>query len=437
MKLTGEQSKKLQDALLDAFRQQGELEQCVKFHLNVNLGHVAGGKNLAEVIFHLIDWADSSGRVEELLNAALTQKPGNQLLKAVAAELFPAREENPAPGPAAPSVSAVSISHKKITRRWVWGSAVLLLALLLVVFLAHLTGPPAASSKNHAQPQASGNSKAQPSLAPKSVDGTPEIWIPGGAFVMGSDPSEIDMLWDRFKWEPSQKPPQQDESPAHPVQVDGFWLYQHEVTVAQYRAYCAATQIKMPPAPDGGWHETHPMVNITWEEAKAYCDWLSQRSGKHYRLPSEAEWEYAARGGKTGLNGQARTLFVWGDELPQGNARVGNLADTTLTPDRHYFPAYTDGYRNTAPVGSFQANGYQLHDMAGNVWEWCGDWYAADYYRKREPVNPRGPANGDHRVIRGGSWYYYTPPYLRLSSRARRDPDHRADDVGFRPARDE
>ncbi|HKB14940.1 MAG TPA: SUMF1/EgtB/PvdO family nonheme iron enzyme, partial [Planctomycetota bacterium] len=144
---------------------------------------------------------------------------------------------------------------------------------------------------------------------------------------------------------------------------------------------------------------------------------------------------YAARGGQTGCGGRPRTVFVWGDSLPVD--RVANLADASFkkspyyNPNYHLFDGYDDGRTHTSPVGAFPPNGLGLHDMAGNVLQWCQDWYAEDYYRNSPGENPRGPRSGQRRVLRGGA-YDTTPPITRISRRLSGPPDIRHDEKGFR-----
>jgi formylglycine-generating enzyme required for sulfatase activity len=255
------------------------------------------------------------------------------------------------------------------------------------------------------------------------------VWVPQGEFVMGADTADLDALWRRFDWPAAWRAGAVDEGPGHVVELDGFWLYRHEVTVAQYRRFCAATGQPMPPAPLWGWVEDHPVVNVSWEEAAAYCRWAS------VRLPSEAEWERAARGEHTGRGGRARRAFAFGDRLPERRARVGNVPDESYGrtyPDRLRFSGYEDGFVHPAPVGSFRPTAFGLHDMAGNAQEWCADWYAP--YAPDRQVNPGGPATGKYRVCRGGSWGD-TPSQIRVSDRNRDVPTTRYDGLGFRPAR--
>ncbi|MFZ4395865.1 MAG: SUMF1/EgtB/PvdO family nonheme iron enzyme, partial [Kiritimatiellia bacterium] len=213
----------------------------------------------------------------------------------------------------------------------------------------------------------------------------------------------------------------QDELPPRKVHLDAYYMYKTEVTVAQYRKFCQATGRALPPAPRtpfswarvfGKGEDALPIVNVTWKDAKAYADWAGAA------LPTEAEWEKAARGGD-------QRVFPWGDDWSPPAGTV-NLADATFGANplrsKYFLDGYKDGFVGTAPVGSFAANPYGLCDMAGNVAEWCADWYAADYYRNAPTRNPTGPSTGVWRVVRGGSWYDGTPWTFRAASRG--DYDH-------------
>lgn len=289
------------------------------------------------------------------------------------------------------------------------------------------------------------------------------MWIPAGRFAMGSaygDPNEL---------------------PVHEVSVSAFWLDVHEVTNAEFARFVEATGYvtlaeRTPPHPEtfpaalrvpgslvftrpearvslddpGGWwtyrpgaswrhpegpgsdlagREHHPVVHVAHEDALAYARWAGKR------LPTEAEWEWAARGGL------AQAMFCWGDEATPGGAWRANVWQGE-------FPRAddgADGFVGTAPVGSFAPNGYGLFDMAGNVWEWCADWYRTDYYARSPAADPQGPERSfdpdepdePKRVVRGGSFLCCAGYCLGYRPSARRPsaPDTGACHIGFRCAK--
>ena len=166
----------------------------------------------------------------------------------------------------------------------------------------------------------------------------------------------------------------------------------------------------------------HPVVHVSHRDATAFCAWIGGR------LPTEAEWEYAARGGRGGLT------FPWGDELEPDGRHMMNVFQGTFPSDN----TCADGYAGTAPVDSFPANGFGLHNMTGNVWEWCADWFAADTYRHSPRRDPTGPADGTHRVMRGGSYLCHASycRRYRVAARSANTPDSSTGNLGFRVALD-
>ena len=214
---------------------------------------------------------------------------------------------------------------------------------------------------------------------------------PGGAFQMGCVGEKKDRYCDY------------DEK-RHRVEITKpFQMRTTEVTGAEYSVFAYRTGNTMP---SQRWPETdRPVVNVDWHEAKAYCEWTGGR------LPTEAEWEYAARGGR------ADAIYPWGDEEPDDTRAEFGVRD-------RFGPA---------PVGSYPPNGFGLHDMAGNVWEWTADWSGP--YREGEDPDPKGPGEGESKTFRGGSWYS-DPRYLRCSYRLRGEPVSWDGDVGFRCVRE-
>jgi formylglycine-generating enzyme required for sulfatase activity len=223
-------------------------------------------------------------------------------------------------------------------------------------------------------------------------DGLKYVWIPAGSFMMGCSQGDSECY--------------DDEKPAHRVTISkGFWLGQTEVIVGAYKRFASATGRGMPEAPDfnPGWsNEQMPIVNVSWEDADAYCRWSGGR------LPTEAEWEYAARAGSTGARHGPPDDIAWYD----GNSGGG-----------------------THEVGQKRHNAWNLFDMLGNVWAWVADWYDENYYRNSTQRDPPGPDGGSFRLLRGGSWSN-NPRNIRVSCRNRGRPDSGYVLVGFRCSRE-
>jgi formylglycine-generating enzyme required for sulfatase activity len=204
-----------------------------------------------------------------------------------------------------------------------------------------------------------------------------------------------------------------DEKPVRRVWVDSFELAAHQVTNANYQSFLAATGVAAPPC----WTDPDfngpgmPVVAVSWHEATAYCDWLSKMTSKRYRLPTEAEWECAARGGAE------KSLYPWGDARPES------------------LPDYAHRWKNgPEPVGLYAPNAYGLYNMGDNIHEWCADWYDAAYYEHSPERNPRGPADGVRKASRGGSWRHHIK-VSRNAARSSIPPEFQYADYGFRIAR--
>ena len=204
-----------------------------------------------------------------------------------------------------------------------------------------------------------------------------------------------------------------DEKPVHRVWVDGFELAACQVTNAEYHCFLVATNTSLPPcwAQENFDNPKMPVAAVSWHEASAYCDWLSRMTNKSYRLPTEAEWECAARGGVEG------SLYLWGDSLPES------------------LPDYANRWKNgPEPVGLYAPNVYGLFNLGDNVHEWCSDWYDAGYYKVSPERNPQGAATGTRRASRGGSWRHHIK-VSRNAARSSIPPEFQYADYGFRLAR--
>ncbi|MCX7046051.1 MAG: formylglycine-generating enzyme family protein [Candidatus Sumerlaeota bacterium] len=269
------------------------------------------------------------------------------------------------------------------------------------------------------------------------------IWISGGTFEMGSreSASELGKIFGS-KYESVFE----GEKPSHPVTLDGFWMSEAKVTVGQFRCFINDTGYKTEAEKEGkafgikdgkfveqegfSWRnlgfiqtDTHPVVNVSWNDAKAFCDWMSGKTGKAYQLPTEAQWEYACRAG-------TKTLYPWGGDEDGGKGRC-NAADQSVSrqfPDRNGF-SWDDSYVFTSPVKNFKPNAWGLYDMPGNASEWCADWYG--YYDSGRQRNPTGPVSGEYRVVRGGSWFTLAVG-CRSAARSWTRPFARQDRIGFR-----
>jgi formylglycine-generating enzyme required for sulfatase activity len=285
----------------------------------------------------------------------------------------------------------------------------------------------------------------QPELPPTILgkDGAEMVLVPAGEFMMGSAPDDITSLLRRHP--KANGAILKDELPKHRVFLEAFYIDKYEVTNARFQQFVQATGYRTQAerngggkirtgaktwadVPDATWRaprgqgssiaglEAHPVVQVSWHDAKAYCTWAGKR------LPTEAEWEKAARG-------TAGRLYPWCSEFDGTKA---NFCDRNC-PFEWKDASVDDGYRSTAPVGSYEAgkSPYGVYDMAGNVWEWVADWYDAKYYQRSPARNPQGPTSGTQVTLRGGSWLY-TAPDFRTTERAGVPPDRRNENIGLR-----
>ena len=267
------------------------------------------------------------------------------------------------------------------------------------------------------------------------------VHVPAGEFVMGSPATEAMR--------------QDDEGPQHRVALSkGVWMGRFEVTVAQFGRFAMQTGYRTTAEHAGGaWDITEslkqewkkglnwrksvynkqpeaPVVLVSWDDTQAFCKWLSEATGRVFRLPTEAEWEYACRAGSA-------SAFPWGDDMAGGEGWL-NGADRKLQskhPQWRAFP-FSDGSFAAAKSGSYRGNAWGLHDMAGNVWEWCQDWYGAGFYAASPATDPVNTQMDRGRVARGGSWLCY-PGFCRAAVRRQYVPEYTTCDLGFRVVMEE
>ncbi len=282
------------------------------------------------------------------------------------------------------------------------------------------------------------------------------VQVPAGTFQMGNARSLQRMQQLFPEYEESRLTELDDEMPVHTVWITkNFWMGQHEVTVGQFRRFIEQSGYVPESVLDGtggygydpaydpakserhdafagrdpkySWAnpgfpqgDDHPVLNVTWNDAVAMAKWLSAKEGRRYRLPTEAEWEYACNAGQS-------TLFPVGND-PVALDLTANVFDASSAKRWPQWSSYArpgnDGFPFTAPVGSFEPNSFGLYDMAGNAWEWTADWYDENYYTNSPLENPQGPATGAVKVRRGGSWHTW-PLYARCNFRNVNSPETR------------
>jgi len=238
--------------------------------------------------------------------------------------------------------------------------------------------------------------------------GMPFVFVKGGCFEMGDSTGEGDP----------------NERPVHQVCLTDFSIGTYEVTNAQFQKFRPEHRSGTSDEKDLG-GANQPVVNVSWDDAVAFAEWLSKQSGQTYRLPTEGEWEYAARAGSS----QSR---FWGNN-PDEACAYANVADMTAKKVRPNWTTFfcDDKHFVSADVGSFKPNGNGIYDMLGNVWEWCLDVYNSEAYNKLPKDNPIFQGSGEYRVMRGGGWSN-GPLGVRCSHRVGLSPDFGHHALGFR-----
>jgi formylglycine-generating enzyme required for sulfatase activity len=252
------------------------------------------------------------------------------------------------------------------------------------------------------------------------IDGLAYVWIPPGSFDMGCSAGDHDCG--------------RNEKPPHHVAIrDGFWMGQTEVTVKAYSRFASATGRFMPAEPtfsgrplNPGWRDDRqPILGVSWDDARSFCEWAQMR------LPTEAEWEYAARAGDARPRYGAPDQIAW---YANNSGRSGLDSNTLWRDDQaHYVPTLVENENGPHRVGEKAANEFGLRDILGNMWEWVSDWYDEMYYAHSPESDPQGPASGTAKVLRGGSWYNGSK-FIRASARHQNQPGARSNYNGIRCA---
>jgi serine/threonine protein kinase len=375
-----------------------------------------------------------SDRAEKILLKALAKRPEkryqtmDEFYSALASRLTAPAEirlpvesvfDLPKPFESEPFLHMPPISqpHPKSKRSWgIAGISAALVCLVIGALIAFRSLSPVSSAVTSVpitQTPAFGVGSAwTSSLQTGSVT---MLYVPAGNFKMGSNDGS------------------DDEKPIHTVYLNAYWMDRAEVTNAMYRI-CVNAGVCLPPSNIGSYarsnyydapeFDDYPVIHVDWNQSKTYCEWR----GDGTRLPTEAEWEKAARG----MDGR---VYPWGSEWDINSMRRLNFSDRNDPSELSDIVA-DDGYGDTAPVGSYLdgASPYGLYDMAGNVWEWVADWYSETYYQTSPFENPLGPDTGQDRVLRGGSWDV-SGDNIRITDREGYDPYDSYDHIGFRCAR--
>ncbi|MDJ0694964.1 SUMF1/EgtB/PvdO family nonheme iron enzyme [Mastigocoleus sp. MO_188.B34] len=393
MPLSNSEHKKFYEALLDAFPEYTDLEIMVKFELGENLRVIVNENRLKNVVFKLIQWSETYGRLEDLITGAYEQNGGNPKLKA----FYQSYQKKVSPPIASDNKTTPTLIFPKSNIPGNTSSNPI--QLKTVKFQT-----PTVNRRGEII-------KREPKTAQYFTENLPNktfldmVYIPGGKFMMGSLEGEGYV----------------NEEPQHEVTVPAFFMGKYLVTQAQWEAVANLPQVekelKLEPSSFKG--DMLPVEHVSWLDAVEFCKRLSNHTGREYRLPCEAEWEYACRSG-------TKTPFHVGETITH---KLANY-DASYTFADEQKGEYSS---SATPVGKFPDNSFYLCDVHGNIWEWCIDEYSENY--EVAPIDGSPLISNlnvnNYRVLRGGSWYC-DPQDCRCARRSYGVPDDIDDSVGFR-----
>ncbi len=448
MSLSGPEYKELQEALIDAFPDKASLEQMLSL-INKNLNAIAGGNNLNEIVFNIIKKAKAENWVKDLISAARQSNPRNPKLKAIAKELSVPSPSTPTRRSTQQPPQILTPNRRNFFYLALGGGA----CFVTGVFYGNSINQPSQTAEPKTPSESSPIPKSTPipqsgllletfdsevvtvdsrgkiiSTIPRQAQYFKEdllngvilemVKIPGGRFMMGTEDEEIERLVNKFD---PKREVFRTEKPQHEVTVKSFYMGRYPITQAQWKAVAALPKVKgnLNPDPSRFKGDNLPVEQVSWYDAVEFCDRLSDYTGKQYRLPSEAEWEYACR---TGIN--TNRPFYFGETITTDLANYnGNYiyASEQKGIDRE----------TTTDVGEFPPNAFGLYDMHGNVWEWCQDTWHTNYNNAPTDGTARNDNDNRSRVLRGGS-LVSIPQYCRSASRVTHSSEATKSSHGFR-----
>ncbi|WP_063800776.1 SUMF1/EgtB/PvdO family nonheme iron enzyme [Mastigocoleus testarum] len=387
MHLTGSERERLCEAIISAYPRKPKLRMMVSYQLDKNLDAIAGGDDLTEIVFSLIEWAESRGKLENLIEAASKENPGNPDLR----EFQESIQEKYRPSGFSPA------SLPEIT------------TFEFEVVTVDTQGRKTKRSSEQAEyfTEYLGDGVALEMVS-----------IPGGKFQMGAPQDE--------------KASQESERPQHMVNVEPFFMSRYPITQAQWKIVVNSSQIEERPLefddPSCFKGDNLPVERVSWYEAQEFCQRLSRKTGRIYRLPSEAQWEYACRAKET-------TPFHFGKTI---TTDLANYRGQDREINGHLYQGTYGGElpgvdrQRTTEVGSFPPNAFGLCDMHGLVWEWCADYEHENYQDAPSDGSVwLSDGNEEYRILRGGSWDSF-PHLCRSASRFSESADVRDKEFGFR-----